>query len=439
MSTKVIEYPNRVRDAVHGFIRLTDSEVSLMDFPEFQRLRRIKQLALTSYVYPGAMHSRFEHTLGVVELVTKMFLSIKRNTPQKVWNKMVINPLQLINLSEENALQVLRLAALLHDIGHLPFSHAAEAALPRGYKHEHVSVAVAESLRGKIDELFFQGAAQRAAQLIDKDGMKCPTEMRFLRELLSGQMDSDRCDYLLRDSLHCGVNYGLFDLERLLECLILIDEDGAGKVAIQKGGLHAVEALILARYYMFSQVYYHRTRRLFDYYLTSFLRGKIAPVSPNNLIEVLKWDDDSVSGLIKETANQPDDAFNGLATQLLYRGGQRGKHTVVYETSEFSDTEELKRVLRVVNGLNGKYADFDMYVDKDASGVIHKFFVEGDHDEQYDQFRIVKSRDSSLVTKESRVIKQMPRQFWIVRVYAKGTDAGIKNLRKEIDRKMRGA
>lgn len=194
------QYTERVRDAVHGFIRISDDELTIIDSPEFQRLRRIRQLATTSYVYPGAMHTRFEHTLGVLELVTKMYWSIQRNTEPKIWEGMVATRLKEAGLKEDQPLQVRRLAALFHDIGHLPFSHAAEGILPKGIKHEHVSVAIARSMKKRVDKLFFEGATERAVQLIDPAAINSPTEIMFLRGLLSGQIDADRCDYLFRDS-----------------------------------------------------------------------------------------------------------------------------------------------------------------------------------------------------------------------------------------------
>ena len=200
-----------------------------------------------------------------------MFEHIEKQTDPEIWNDRVLSRLKVEGLNRDASLQVLRLAALLHDIGHLPFSHAGEGILPSGKKHEHFSVAIARSLTDVVDGLFFDGATEKAIHLITPDGMESPTELSFLRGLVSGQIDADRCDYLLRDSLYCGVSYGRFDVERLIESLCMVSTDEGMSLGITKGGLHAVEALVFARYYMFSQVYFHRTRRLFDYYLSEYL------------------------------------------------------------------------------------------------------------------------------------------------------------------------
>lgn len=430
------QYTNRIRDTVHGFIRLSDAEVEFIDSPEFQRLRRIKQLAMTSYVYPGAVHTRFEHSLGVLELATQMFSFIKRNTDPRIWEGMVVSRLNEAGLDEEQSLIVLRLAALFHDIGHLPFSHAAEGILPKGIKHEHISVAIMRSMKQRVDKLFFEGATERAIQLIDPVAAKSPTEIMFLRGLLSGQIDADRCDYLLRDSLHCGVNYGRFDLERLLDSIMIVDNDGIPDVAIHKGGLHAVEALILARYYMFSQVYYHRTRRLFDHYLTEFLKEVFLSFEENNLINVLDWDDDAVFNLVRKYVSGEKPLLRKYATQLWFRGGNIGKHSTVYETNEFAGVQWVKAIRAKVDKLRAELPGYELFADYnyDKPAVIHKFYCEGD-EEEGDQLMVVTGRQQnlSLITKESKVIRSMPKKFWVVRVYAMGAPDDLKKIRERFN------
>jgi len=147
-----------------------------------------------------------------MELATRIFHRLHSK------NKTIIEQtLADIELSPEKARQVLRLAALLHDIGHLPFSHGGESVLPTGIKHEDVSIAVIRYLAARIDSLFFEGASNLAALLIQK-GVAIPPQLTFLKNILSGEIDADRMDYLLRDSYHCGVAYGNFDYTRLVVC-----------------------------------------------------------------------------------------------------------------------------------------------------------------------------------------------------------------------------
>jgi HD superfamily phosphohydrolase len=166
------------------------------------------------------------------------------------------------------ARQALRLFALLHDVGHPAFSHAAEAVIPGG-NHEAVSLHVVSNvLSKKLNRLFFNGLVNLLRRLFEKT-----PDTTFLRGFVAGEMDMDRTDYLLRDSLHCGVEYGKFDFRRLIESLTVFKNPDTGRLelALERGGEHTFEALILARYQMNTQVYYHRLRRIYDYYLTEYM------------------------------------------------------------------------------------------------------------------------------------------------------------------------
>ena len=213
----------RVRCPVHGFIRYSVNERQIMDHPVFQRLRHIRQLAMTYLLYPGAMHSRFEHSLGVMELATQAFdLLALRHT-----DRLLAELKEVPELSEDTlsrARQILRLMALLHDVGHPAFSHAAESTIPGG-DHEQSSIYVINDVLGEqLDRTFFGGAAALLVRLMQKS-----PELTFLREFVASQMDMDRTDYLRRDSLHCGVDYGVFDSRRLIESLTVIENCGGTK------------------------------------------------------------------------------------------------------------------------------------------------------------------------------------------------------------------
>src|SRR2546421_12435993 len=248
--------PERIyRDPVHNIIRLrTDTDegelmVRLIDTAEFQRLRRIKQLGLGLYTYQGAEHSRFTHSLGAMHLMTRILKQLEDRH----------------SIGEEERATV-RAAALLHDVGHGPFSHAMEKVL--GVHHEQMTMAAVTSDETNLNAVlrsFSSDLPQRVASVID--GKFKPAA---LAQLVSSQLDVDRMDYLLRDSLMTGAKYGMYDLEWIINALA-IDEEG-DRIYVAARGLYAVEEYLQARYYMFRQVYFHRTLRSAEAVLRSILR-----------------------------------------------------------------------------------------------------------------------------------------------------------------------
>src|SRR5881398_2481950 len=228
--------------------------IRLIDTPEFQRLRRIKQLGLGLYTYQGAEHSRFTHSLGALHLMTRV----------------------LDQLSDRIApadRAAARAAALLHDVGHGPFSHAMERVL--GVHHEHLSVLAIRSKETEVCQAlrsFSSELPQRVAAIIE--GTFKPAA---LAQLVSSQLDVDRMDYVLRDSLMTGAKYGLFDLEWIINAL-QIDEQG-DRIYVAARGVFAVEEYLQARYYMFRQVYFHRTLRSAEAVLRSALLRALALVA----------------------------------------------------------------------------------------------------------------------------------------------------------------
>ena len=243
------------RDPVHNIIRLrTDTDegqlmVRLIDTAEFQRLRRIKQLGLGLYTYQGAEHSRFTHSLGALHLMTRVLDRLGEN----------------YKIAEEDRATA-RAASLLHDVGHGSFSHVMESVL--GFHHETMTaraVSSSETEIGQVLASYSSELPQRVASVVE--GTFRPAA---LAQLVSSQLDVDRMDYLLRDSLMTGAKYGLYDLEWIVNAL-QIDEEG-DRIYVAARGVFAVEEYLQARYYMFRQVYFHRTLRSAEAVLRSALR-----------------------------------------------------------------------------------------------------------------------------------------------------------------------
>ncbi len=209
-----------VRDPIHGFVKFSPWERDIIDHPVFQRLRRIRQLALTEMVYPGACHTRFEHSLGVMQVATMMFDQLRPQLEASSESEPRFTRDEL-----DRARVVVRLAALLHDVGHCPFSHAGEEVMPtdpatgKKYRHEAYSTAlIRRFLPGVIDHHpanTLRVSADQVCTFLQNDD-SLPVQLLFWRPLITGQMDADRADYLLRDSHHAGVAYGQYDIHRLV-------------------------------------------------------------------------------------------------------------------------------------------------------------------------------------------------------------------------------
>lgn len=277
-----------IRDPLHVFVKLKAAELPVLNCPAFQRLRHVHQLALSYLVYPGATHKRFEHSLGVMELATRIYNVVidAEHLVDEVRDSDIV-PTEAFD--REYWRRVLRVAALCHDTGHLPFSHAAEKELlPEGANHETLTEQVvrSEQMLPIWDEMKLNPNDIVLLAIEPEDVGVLPPWQAILNEIITGaSFGADRMDYLLRDSLHAGVAYGRFDHFRLIDTLRILppaplgdggDGDGRGRdpeLGIEHGGLESAEALILARYFMFSQVYLHRVRRIYDIHLKDFLQA----------------------------------------------------------------------------------------------------------------------------------------------------------------------
>lgn len=271
----------------------------MIDHPYFQRLRYIKQLAFVSFVYPGAVHDRFSHSLGAMHVAGRM-------ADQFLYNDEYSILARILSEKEKEFLKFsAKLAALLHDIGHAPFSHAAELGMPkfnelklpkmwftknnetRKATHEDFSILIIKGLSEDKNSVLSQDEAEIIASLIHKRiSVPASWKNKFSRNVnaenlhklvhswISGDIDADRMDYLLRDSYFTGVPYGSYDLSWLINNLGVVRRGNSYITSISESGVHSFEHYILARFNMFAQVYFHKTVRCFEHYLGKALTQK---------------------------------------------------------------------------------------------------------------------------------------------------------------------
>ncbi|MBX2907934.1 MAG: HD domain-containing protein [Taibaiella sp.] len=306
-----------VNDPVYGFIRFPERELmQLIDHPWFQRLRRIKQMGFADLVYPGAMHTRFAHSLGACHLVGKAMdeLNAKGVTTQK-----------------EDYLAA-RIAALLHDVGHGPYSHSLERSLVTDVPHEAISHLIMKRLDKEMG-----GMLERAIQVFDRS-----YPARYLHQLVSSQLDVDRMDYLNRDSFYTGVSEGVIGYDRILQMLTVRDNE----LMVEEKGVHSVEKFIIARRLMYWQVYLHKTvlgaemllinilrraRELttrgvqlpstpaLNYFLVRNLSIEDFQSDPRHLDVFCELDDSDVTSAIKMWQTNDDKILSDLCRMLILR------------------------------------------------------------------------------------------------------------------------
>ncbi|MBS7257737.1 MULTISPECIES: HD domain-containing protein [Methanobrevibacter] len=271
-----------IRDSVYGDINLNKFEVSIMDMPQFQRLRRIKQLGLISLIYPGANHTRFEHSIGTMNLGSKL-----------------AEELEL----EKDEIELIRTSALLHDIGHGPFSHVSEGVL--SVPHEKLTEYVIKntSMKDLLEEKF---DVNEIVDIINGRG--------HLGPIVSGELDVDRMDYLLRDSHNTGVAYGVIDYERIISNLKL--ENG---LILDIKGVQAAEGALVSRYFMYPSVYQHHTTRV----VNSMFRRALKRTIDEKIIDendIYKYDDNDMISIFRHCDNPfVNDIMNRLDTRRIMK------------------------------------------------------------------------------------------------------------------------
>ncbi len=271
-----------IRDSVHGDLQLEEFEVQLVDTPEMQRLRRIKQLGFTYLVYPGANHTRFEHSMGTMYLAGRLALNLDLDPDTRT---------------------LVRVCAALHDAGHGPFSHVSEGVLETSHE-KLTSRLIKESALGDI--LSERYNLQEVVGIISGQGP--------LGQIIAGDLDVDRMDYLLRDSYYTGVAYGIIDVERLLNNMHLEGEH----LTLHRKGVQAAEAMLLARYFMYPSVYQHHTTRI----VNAMFRRCLAHLLRSEVIrseEIYRYDDADIVSTARKEKGYVRDIIRRLDNRQLFK------------------------------------------------------------------------------------------------------------------------
>ena len=328
MKTNLKQYV--FNDPIYGFIRINDPLIlELIETPYFQRLRRIAQVGLSSLVYPGAHHTRFHHALGCVHLMQQSISVLQ--------SKGVA-----ISAAESRALQI---AILLHDIGHGPFSHAMEHSIIPNISHETLSLKFMHILNDQ-----FKGALSLAISIFRGE-----SERLFFNQLVSSQLDVDRLDYLKRDSFYTGVAEGNINSERLISMLNVVDQT----LVIEEKGLYSVEKYLMARRFMYWQVYLHKTGiaaeailiKIFERAKTLLKQGVLLQasdalmyflnqsddiqLSEQTMEQFSKLDDTDIYAAIKTWSDHNDVVLSYLCVMILNRSLLKIK----IKDSPFSETK----------------------------------------------------------------------------------------------------
>lgn len=365
-------------DPVYGFVTVPDELIfDLIEHPYFQRLRRIKQLGLTHLVYPGALHTRFQHSLGAMHLMVR-----------------AVNELRFKghDIADDEAIGVC-IAILLHDIGHGPYSHALEHSIVDGVGHEQISRIFMDGLNKSFD-----GKLDVALGIFNGEHKK-----KFLHRLVSGQFDMDRLDYLKRDSFFTGVSEGIVNYERLLSMLNVVDD----RLVIEAKGIYSVEKFITARRLMYWQVYLHKTVLAAEYTIINvlkrakqlrlqgadlfatpafdfFLGNKITVNEFENNKEVIenfsRLDDFDIFASMKVWTSHPDPILSSLSNSIVNRRLPR----VEMQNEPFDNSYVEGIGKRTMHKMNLKEDEVDYFVfdDKtskftykigtDKIGILHK-------------------------------------------------------------------
>lgn len=367
----------RIRDPIHGTISVSDAEAAVVDSRIFQRLRHIRQLGFGDLAFPGATHTRHAHSLGAMHVASRLFDAI-------------VTPASLSSQSRERFRTAVRVAVLCHDIGHMPLSHASEHIAPlraalrlpswmrgeQGEQATHEDFTAKLILDSPLTDIINSAyapwgiTAPLVASLVTgqlppgaegfRDGSLDWTPV--LRALVSGELDADRMDYLLRDSFYTGVNYGRYDLEWILQNLFAVERQDKAVLALSKAAVFAFEDFLLSRYHMFLAVYFHHTSVSFDWMLRQYYtesKGEFEiPADPEAFLEC---DDIALHLILRKSRNR-------WAQRIVQRNGFK-------RVAQFTERDVAYDVAALSKALHQAGVE---HFALESLGVLSKYFQEGE-------------------------------------------------------------
>lgn len=382
-----------IRDPVHGSIHILKEEIPIIRDDFFQRLRNIKQLGFSEYVFPGATHTRFIHSIGVMNIATLAYDRLFRSK---------LNDSEFLRLKE-----TLKLAALLHDVGHAPLSHSTETVMPKLSELKIPSVFLSKkdkerdrqathedyTIKSIVDSNFASsfnlvekkfGIEKKAiAQLVtgicdnpDFFTIKNINYFPILHQLVSSELDCDRMDYLLRDSYFCGVSYGSYDLDWLLDNLEACIDDQKVYLGINERAVVTFDDFLLSRYHMFIMVYFHYRavcleQLLYKYFQTS----PNEYVIPANIEEYIEHDDQYLMKILKRSKNKYAEAIiKNQVPQKIFESFNDEQEKTLNDIQAYLESEKIEFIRSSSLGRLSKY-----YVDESSTGkypmkVVRKLF-----------------------------------------------------------------
>jgi uncharacterized protein len=439
------EYKQEVRDALYGFVYLNLAEWDIINSPAFQRLRDVKQLAMGHMVYPGAVHSRFEHSIGCVYQADRILGQLRENSRDVLQSEF-----RITDENYERARQLLRLAALLHDVGHPPFSHTGEDLLPKRLTHEDMTAKVIREtdIGEKIETWFSTDGIDRedviavATKVSKAENKKSSAHLSILNEMLTGDLGADRIDYLLRDAYHAGQMSGVFDHDRLIREVRLVAApkdadrpDGAGEseqkaptftVGFGEGGWGVAEQMIAARYLMYTGLYFHKTKRIYEIHLSEFLPHALSESGgrlPRDVRQYIALSDSVVWGEIVRAANDTRHPGHALATRFTARGHMRLAKQLVL-ADNFVEPKSKKGHQEIPGRKvpdKKRFSTLDKAVRR-KYGAVRVDSPDHSATKMFDTHNLLVSLDGKTRHLEdvSEIVSGMSSRIWRGRVYADG-------------------
>ncbi len=413
------EKPIKIMDPVHNFIDISEYPViqRLIDTPHFQRLRRLHQLGLTSIVYPNATHSRFAHSIGVMHVFLILFDSVvKRSTITKP---------RIARLRPVGAV-----AALLHDIGHGPFSHASEKFLNGGnFNHEHLTRDII--LNTEIKKILKKNniSPHLICNILNHE---ITGDLLFVSQLISSQLDADRLDYLMRDALFTGVTYGKIDIYRIANTLSIWNKNTPkkslkGTTTVSQKGIEAVENYLIGRYHMYKGVYHHKASQCMENILiNTFKRASALPKERTKIADIRKkvtpemiltLDDHTCYSAILDWTKSSDQILRDLSTRLIDR--KLLKAELIDPTN---NVMLLLKSSKIKQRFHNKQFDFDYYFIPNSvpeSGYEPYTYVEPDDGQTAISHILVSMDNGDLkeITQVSSLVKAISEEKRSTRIF----------------------